>query len=240
MADVSKARALLVALRDPDDPMCAHEHRCFAERSGLGLDRVDVHAMPTGRPDVGKLKRYDVIFFGGSGAYSVLDNVGWIHDGLSVLQDVLDLGKKSWASCFGFQGLSLAMGGTVIHDDDLTEMGATQLRLTEAGKADPILSVLPEPFWAEEGHHDHVIDLPDGVTQLVVGEKVRHQAFKVNGVPFYASQFHPELTVQRTLERFIHYRDHYIDENADDVFAMLAAGQDTPEVGQLLRRLVEL
>ena len=59
-------------------------------------------------------------------------------------------------------------------------------------------------------------------------------------MPFYASQFHPELTVQRSLERFIHYRDHYIDEGADEIFAMLAAGEDTPEMGQVLRRLVEL
>jgi GMP synthase (glutamine-hydrolysing) len=235
-----KARALLVALRDPDDPMLAHERMCFAERSGLPLEQVHVHPMVHGRPDRAKLQSYDVLFFGGSGAYSVLDNVPWIHDGLAVLQEVVDLGKKSWASCFGFQGLSLAMGGTVIHDDDLTEMGATQLTLTPAGRADPILSVLPEPFWAEEGHHDHVIDLPNGVTLLATGSKVRNQAFKVNGIPFYASQFHPELTVQRTLDRFIHYRDHYIEEDADAVFAMLAAGQDTPEVGQLLRRLVEL
>ena len=162
VADLSKARALLVALRDPDDPMCTHEHRCFAERSGVGLDRLDVHRMPTGRPDKGLLKRYDVILFGGSGAYSVLDDVPWIRDGLSVLQDVLDLGKKAWASCFGFQGLSLAMGGVVQFDDDLTEMGATRLWLTEAGRADPILSVLPDPFWAEEGHHDHVIQMPKG------------------------------------------------------------------------------
>ena len=196
--------------------------------------------MPTGRPDKGLLKRYDVIFFGGSGAYSVLDDVPWIRDGLSVLQDVLDLGKKAWASCFGFQGLSLAMGGVVQFDDDLTEMGATRLWLTEAGRADPILSVLPDPFWAEEGHHDHVIQMPKGVTQLVRGDQVHHQAFKVDGVPFYASQFHPELTVQRTLERFIHYRDHYIDEGADAIFERLAAGQDTPEMGQVLRRLVEL
>jgi len=186
------------------------------------------------------LQRYDVIFFGGSGAYSVLDNVPWIHDGMSVLQDVLELGTKAWASCFGFQGLSLAMGGTVIHDDALTEMGATQLHLTGAGKADPVMSVLPETFWAEEGHHDHVIEVPDGVTLLATGDKLHNQAFKVNGVPFYASQFHPELTVERTLERFIHYRDHYIDGDADEVFAMLAAGQDTPEMGQILRRLVDL
>ena len=237
---MAQPRALLVALRDPSDAMCAHEHRCFAERAGLPLDRLDVHGMPTGRPDVGTLKRYDVIFFGGSGAYSVLDDVGWIRDGLDVLQQVLELRKKAWASCFGFQGLSLALGGRVIHDDELTEMGSTKLTLTEAGQADPVVSTLPRSFWAQEGHHDHVVALPPGVTLMATGAQVELQAFKVDGAPFYASQFHPELTVKSTLERFVHYQDHYINDGHDEVFAMLAAGEDSPEMGHLLRRLVAL
>jgi GMP synthase (glutamine-hydrolysing) len=237
---MSEPRALLVALRDPHDAMCAHEHRCFAERAGLPLDHVDVHGMPGGRPSRGQLARYDAIFFGGSGAYSVLDDVPWIRDGLDVLQEVASMQKKAFASCFGFQGLSLALGGTVIHDNDLTEMGATRLSLTAEGQADPVMSVLPTEFWAEEGHHDHVMELPKGVTLLATGSRVRLQAFKVDGIPFYASQFHPELTVRRTLERFIHYRDHYIDEGADAIFAMLEAGEDTPEMGEVLKRLVRL
>ena len=235
---MAQPRALLVALRDPDDAMCAHEHRCFAERAQLPLDHVDLHSMTQGKPDRSQLLAYDAIFFGGSGAYSVLDDVPWIKQGLEVLVEVVELRRKAWASCFGFQGLSLAMGGEVIHDDALTEMGSTWLELTEAGRADPILSVLPSGFWAQEGHHDHVMALPKGVTQLVRGSQVALQAFKVDGAPFYASQFHPELTVPRTVDRFVHYQAHYIDDNAEAVLAMLAAGEDTPEMGEVLARLV--
>jgi len=237
---VTSPRALLVALRDPHDPMCAHERRCFAERADLPLEHVVVHSMTTGRPDRGKLKRFDAVFFGGSGAYSVLDDIDWIHDGRDTLEEVASLGVKAWASCFGFQGLALALGAEVIHDDDLTEMGSTLLRLTEAGRADPVLEVLPSPFWAQEGHHDHVMTLPEGVDLMAVGDKVRMQAFKVHGVPFYASQFHPELTVQRTVDRFRHYQEHYIDEHAEEVLAELQSGADTPEMGQVLARLVRL
>ena len=238
-------RALLVALRDPTDPMCEHEHRCFAERAKLPLDHVRVHSMTSGRPDRSALLAADAVFFGGSGAYSVLDDVAWIKDGMRVLLEVVELRKKAWASCFGFQGLSLAMGGEVIRDDDLMEMGSTWLDLTDAGAADPIVGVLPRGFWGQEGHHDHVMKLPAGVTLLATGTQIRNQCFRVDGTPVYASQFHPELTVPRTVERFLHYRDHYVDANgdptgADAVYTRLASGHDTPEMGEVLARLVRM
>lgn len=233
-------RALLIALRDPHDAMCAHERMCFAERADLPLENVTVHSMTAGRPTAGLMRRYDAVFFGGSGAYSVLDDVPWIRDGLDTLEEVASLGLKAYASCFGFQGLALALGAEVINDDDLTEMGSTLLRLTPDGVDDPVMGVLPSPFWAQEGHHDHVMTLPDGVDLMAVGDKVRLQGFKVHGVPFYASQFHPELTVARTVDRFRHYQEHYIDERAEEVLAELQGGADTPEMGQVLARLARL
>ena len=233
-------RALLIALRDPHDAMCAHERMCFAERADLPLENVTVHSMTAGRPTAGLMRRYDAVFFGGSGAYSVLDDVPWIRDGLDTLEEVASLGLKAYASCFGFQGLALALGAEVINDDDLTEMGSTLLRLTPDGVDDPVMGVLPSPFWAQEGHHDHVMTLPDGVDLMAIGDKVRLQGFKVHGVPFYASQFHPELTVARTVDRFRHYQEHYIDERAEEVLAELQGGADTPEMGQVLARLARL
>ncbi len=233
-------RALLIALRDPHDPMLGHEHLCFSERSGLPLDHVDVHCMVDGKPGRARLEAADAVFFGGSGAYSVLDAVPWIRHGMEVLQQVVELRVPAWASCFGFQGLSVVLGGRVVHDDDLTEMGSTMLALTAAGLADPVVQVLPQTFWAQEGHHDHVVELPAGVTALATGQRVTHQAFKVDGAPFYASQFHPELTVQHTLARFRHYQDEYISEDAEAVFRRLAAGEDTAEMGDVLPRLVRL
>lgn len=238
---MSEPRALLIALREPDDAMFHHEHGCFARAARLPLANVDVHPMSRdGRPSRSHMDRYDVIFFGGSGAFSVLDDVEWIRQGMHALEEVAAMGKKAWASCFGFQGLALALGAEVINDDDLTEMGSTWLHLTEAGAADPVTGVLPASFWAQEGHHDHVMTLPKGVTLLAAGDQVRMQAFKVDGVPFYASQFHPELRKQDTLDRFIHYRDHYIEDDADAVYAMLAAGEETDEVAELLPRIARL
>ena len=116
-----------------------------------------------------------------------------------------------------------------------------KLALTDAGRADPVIGVLPATFWAQQGHHDHVDDLPEGVTLLATGTAIRHQAFKVDGAPFYASQFHPELTSKTTLDRYLHYRALYSqDADSDAELARMAAGQDTPEMAAVLPALLRL
>lgn len=233
-------RALLISLRDPHDPMAMQERDCFADRSGLPREQVDVHAMAHGRPDPGTLKRYDAIFFGGSGAYSVLDDVDWIRAGIDTCLRVIDLGIPAWASCFGFQGLALALGGRVVRDDSRQELGSVPLTLTPAGRDDALFRTLPTTFYAQEGHHDHVTELPPGVLLLATGEVSRHQAFRVEGAPFWASQFHPELTSKTTTARFLYYVEHYAADpsTAEATLRHLEAGVDTPEVEGLLHKLV--
>lgn len=218
--------------------MAAHEHRCFAERADLGLSEVDVHFMAAGTPADDVLRSYDALFFGGSGAYSVLDDVDWIKRGLDVLVQAVELQVPSWASCFGFQGLALALGGEVVADPERTEMGSTRLQLTEAGLRDPLLGQLPERFWAQEGHHDRVSRLPDGVVLLATGEVCHAQAFRVEQAPFWASQFHPELTVARTVDRFRFYGEHYLEGDHEATLAQLMSGEESPELGTLLANLV--
>jgi GMP synthase (glutamine-hydrolysing) len=234
-------RALLVSLRDPADPMAQQERRCFAERAALPVEAVDVHPMAHGKPDRGRLRTYDGIFFGGSGAYSVLDDVQWIKDGMQLCVDVVEERIPAFASCFGFQGLALVLGGEVVRDDARQELGAYELELTDAGAADPVLGGLPRRFWAQEGHHDHVDRLPSGVTLLATGSGTRNQAFKVDGAPFWASQFHPELTAETTVERFLYYAALYAAPGTSDaVVRHLRSGVDTPEMAGVLARLVRL
>lgn len=232
--------ALLVSLRDPGDPMATHEVRCFADRSGLPIEALTLHHMANGVPSHDELRSYDAIFFGGSGAYSVLDDVAWIKRGIALCVEVIELKIPAYASCFGFQGLALALGGEVVNDDSRTELGATPLDLTDAGAADPLFKHLPRRFWAQEGHHDHVTRLPPGVTLLATGSVSQFQAFKVDGAPFWASQFHPELTQFTTVDRFKYYQALYSSDpvQAAATLALLESTADSPEVGDLLGRLV--
>ncbi len=235
-------RALLVSLRDPDDPMALHEHQCFADCAGIPVDSLHRHPMANGTPSDGQLREYNAIFFGGSGAYSVLDDVDWIQAGIRLCLRVAELQIPAYASCFGFQGLAVALGGKVIRDPARTELGATWLECTAAASDDMLFRHLPKRFSAQEGHHDHVVELPRDVTLLATGEVSTNQAFRVNGAPFWASQFHPELTAQTSGARFRHYLSHYSDDpgSAMETLQRIEAGFDTPEVAQLLHRVVRL
>ncbi len=232
-------RPILISLRDPDDPMAAQELRCFQE-SALLPELTKIHAAETPLDDR-LFERYDLFFFGGSGAYSVLDTHGWVRNMLDFFVRVVDRKVPAWASCFGFQGLSLALGGEVNRDDDRQELGAFPVDLTEAGRDDPLFGALPDTFPVQLGHHDHVDRLPSGVTLLVTGRKIRNQAFKVDGAPFWASQFHPELRKHTTIERWNYYKEHYADPaTAREIEAVFAASPDTEEVQSVLARFVAL
>ncbi|MEN9786815.1 MAG: synthase [Pseudomonadota bacterium] len=230
-------RDVLISLRDPDDPMAAQEHRCFVETTGLDLARVHAAETPL---DAALLASSRSLFFGGSGAYSVLDPHPWVRNMLEFLVRTVEARVPAWASCFGFQGLALALGGEVNNDDARTELGVFPIDLTDAGAADPVFGGLPRSFLAQLGHHDHVDGLPPGVTLLATGRGVRNQAFKVDGAPFWASQFHPELNKATTTERWNHYRTLYASpDEAAAVDRRMAEAPDTRESQAVLRRFAE-
>lgn len=221
-------RDLLISLRDSHDPMARQELRCFRDTTGLDLDIV--HASETTLDDR-LLDGTRCLFFGGSGAYSVLDPHPWVRNMLDFLVHVVDRKVPAWASCFGFQGLALALGGEVNRDDARQELGAFPIDLTAAGLADPLFGSLPSTFYAQLGHHDHVDRLPAGVTLLATGRAIHNQAFKVDGAPFWATQFHPELNRSTTTERWNYYREHYAGDpqTAADIDHRMATGPDTLE-----------
>lgn len=231
---------ILISLRDPGDPMARQEQRCFLESTGLDeLEMLHAAVTPLDRA---LLDRASMFFFGGSGAYSVLDTHDWVRAMLRFLVEVVDAKVPAWASCFGFQGLALALGGEVNRDDARQELGAFPIDRTAAGAADPLFGPLEDSFPAQLGHHDHVDRLPAGVTLLCTGRAVHNQAFKVDGAPFWASQFHPELRKHTTIERWIHYREHYAGdpEEAARIDRIFDGSPDTPEVQTVLPRFVAL
>ncbi len=231
--------ALLVSLRDPDDPMALQERRCFELTAQHPVELVTAVGK---RLDISLVEDRPAIFFGGSGAYSVLDDHPWVHQMLDFLVEVCAAQVPAYASCFGFQGLAMAMGGEVNHDTSRQELGAYEVELTPAGAADLLYRVLPPRFHAQLGHKDHVDRLPDGVTLLATGVRSYNQAFKVDRAPFWASQFHPELNKASTYERWLNYKPHYASDaaKAAEIDAEMRAAPDTDVPGVLLKELVRL
>ncbi len=97
-------RRVLVSLRDPNDPMSRQELRCFADSAGI--PDLEIAYASAGQLDDRLLDEAALLFFGGSGAYSVLDTHPWVINMLDRLVETVDRRIPAWASCFGFQGLS--------------------------------------------------------------------------------------------------------------------------------------
>ncbi len=200
---------LLIQARRLEDPVRGEERLAFAEK--LGCDVSQIHTVDMTRDPLGEhlLEGVDAVLVGGSGHYSVLDGDPGINAGIDFLGELADRGFPTFASCFGFQALVLALGGEVITDEDNAEVGTFEVSLTSAGAADPIFRSLPPRFLAQEGHKDRAVRMPGGVDNLAASDRAPYQALKVHGAPVYATQFHPELDRASQRLRFGRYMTEY-------------------------------
>jgi len=85
------------------------------------------------------------------------------------------------------------------------------------------------------GHHDRVVELPPGTTELAHNDQP-YQAFRFADRPVYGTQFHSKLDAQRERERILKYRDYYRQALPDEasVRRVLANLAETTEVDTLL------
>jgi len=230
-------RFCLLQARNADDPARDEELDCFAGRLGVPREAVRPVDMLTATPSTDLWKSHDAVLVGGSGEYSVLDGHGAIGEWIDFLGRTARAGQPTFASCFGFQMLTLALGGQVAHDEDNAEVGTFHVSLTEAGRADPLFGQLPGAFWAQEGHKDRATVLPPGVHHLASTVRAPYQAIRVGDSPVYATQFHPELDWQDQRLRFMRYFEMYSGVfGVEDAHAMADEFKPTPESCSLLGR----
>jgi GMP synthase (glutamine-hydrolysing) len=232
------ARFLLLQARKPGDTMAAHEHECFASALGVPTSTIAIHDLLTGLPTDADLEER-ILLVGGSGDYGVLDGEPFIHRFVDFLSDVVVArALPTFASCFGFQALVVAGGGTVIKDPDRAEVGTFDILLTEAGDQDSLLGPLGPKFAAQLGHKDRALDLPADLIHLAGSELVPYQAVRVRDTPIFATQFHPELDEQANRHRFEAYIEAYQGSAAEDLDGVLASLAPTPDATALLPRFV--
>ena len=236
----TRIRCLLLQLRDPDDEMAPHEVSAF----GRALSPLPVEITPFNllrRPlteaDLGDI---DLVLMGGSGNYSATSTEPWLDVAVKSLRQVHASGIPAFASCWGFQGMAVAMGGRVVHDPDQAEVGTLELRLTSAGRTDPLFGPLGDRFRAQLGHEDSVIELPARTTLLASSARVDIQAYRFDDAPIYCTQFHPELHAADMRARFLAY-PRYVTEIARKPLEHVVDGlRETPEVEALVRRFAEM
>ena len=117
------------------------------------------------------------------------------------------VGFPMFCSCFGFQGLALALGADVQPDAEGAEVGTYSITVREEGKSNPLFSKLPDTFMAQQGARTALWNcrgIPPGCP-----EKCPYQAIRYKDHLVYATQFHPELDGAAQSSRFRNYFDLY-------------------------------
>jgi GMP synthase (glutamine-hydrolysing) len=201
---------LLLQSRDALDPMRAHEVECFAASLGIPKSSIAVVDMLQRVPTREELATCGAVLTGGSGDYSSLDPFPWIHRMIGYVREtLLPSGVPTFASCFGLQVTTLALGGEMMRDPANREVGSVDLTLTPAAATDPLFSPLPSSFVGQAGHTDRAAATPPGATLLASSALCPVNAFRVEGKPFWCTQFHPELDPDAVARRYIAYMEKY-------------------------------
>ncbi len=236
-----KPRFLLVEAR-LDPKMQEHELKCLVRAGGLersDFDILDVTRQPF---DLALLDRYEAVFIGGTGDFSVAqDRPEWFEPLVEWTQGLLDHGIPTLGLCYGFHLMAHAVGGEVKTRPDLEETGTYEVTLTEEGKQDPILDVLSEKFLAQQGHHDVVLSMPSEYIRLAESERCHWQAFRHPEKPFYGLQFHPELGRSDFMDRMTAYASSYAStpEVFEKIDSQVKETNNDAVISAFLERIVE-
>ncbi|MDP3195811.1 type 1 glutamine amidotransferase [Tabrizicola sp.] len=117
------------------------------------------------------------------------------HPYLPALADLMAAytatGKPVLGICLGSQLLARAFGAEN-HLGTAPEFGWVDVTLTTDGRADPVLSQVPETFPIFQWHSD-TFTLPEGSVHLAHSPTAAHQAFRI-GRATYGTQFHFEAS----------------------------------------------
>lgn len=219
--------------------MAEHEVHCFAHHLGCEPSDILTWDLLHDGPSDTQLNMADIVLVGGSGNHSVVTGGAWLEPALASMRRLVDLGKPTFASCWGCQAMAAATGGRVVRDPDRAEVGTVEVHLTPDGLDDPVLGPLGPVFGGQSGHEDLVDELPPGAVLLGSSDRTENQAFRFEGLPIYCTQFHPELSCDLLLDRLRRYPGYirHITGLDYETFAARCC-RETPETSTLLRRFM--
>ncbi|RBY83585.1 glutamine amidotransferase [Geodermatophilus sp. TF02-6] len=211
LAGTGRGRPFLLLATRGEDTAADDEYVAFLRATGLEerrLRRIRVEAAPLPELD---LDDYAGVLLGG-GPFTSSDPPQSkssvqrrVEAELSALLDeVVARDHPFFGACYGIGTLGVHQGGVVdrTHGEPIS---CVPVRLTRAGRADPVLAGLPEVFDALVGHKEACRVLPPSAVLLATSAACPVQMFRV-GRNVYATQFHPELDVAGVVTRVRVYR----------------------------------
>lgn len=235
----SQLKLLLLQIRDQPN-VRREEHSSFCQYGKLHPAQLVVHNV-FDRPDfdAGILSGYDALVVGGASEASVLEleRYPFVHDCIALMRASIERGLPVFASCFGYQLATLALGGTIVRDESDFEMGCIDITLTSDATEDILFRDFPSPFPAVAVHRERSLAPPPGTIPLAFTDACNH-AFRVIDKPFWAFQFHPEVDREILIERLTIFQQHYTD-GADHLQEILSAARETPDSNKLFELFID-
>lgn len=147
-----------------------------------------------------------IIILGGMESVAEASHPAFMLQEQKLLQNAIQANRPILGICLGSQILARTLGAKVernqIKGIETREAGWHPLRLTVAGRADPVLSLLDgvKQFqW-----HTDTFQVPPQCTLLAKSDLCPRQAFRLEkqGAPVYGLQFHPEISLA-TIEQWL-------------------------------------
>jgi GMP synthase (glutamine-hydrolysing) len=178
---------ILVIQHDREDPAGVVGERLAAR--GAGLDIVlppDGEAFPAGPENHDGL-----VLMGGAMCAADDARFPYFPELHRMVRRFHDAGRPVLGICLGSQIIARSFGKPV-YRNKVSEIGFCPVRLTEAGRRDPMFAGLGSELVPMQWHED-TFDLPAEATRLAENDACLNQAFRI-GAATYGVQFHPEVT----------------------------------------------
>jgi GMP synthase (glutamine-hydrolysing) len=151
----------------------------------LRLDAFDPRAIWPDLEEIGGL-----IVFGGEMNVDQVDRYPYLMTQRRLMRSAVDAGFPVLGICLGAQLLARALDARVDRAP-VRELGFKPVRVSEAGRSDPLLGAFNSGDRVFQWHED-TFDLPTGAELLASGDDVPTQAFRF-GERAWGVQFHFEV-----------------------------------------------
>jgi GMP synthase (glutamine-hydrolysing) len=237
-------RPFLLLSSRAEDVAADGEYAAFLRFSGLPPERLHRIRMEAGPLPEIDLDDYSGVFVGG-GPFNSSDppleksavQQRVERELAALLDEIVARDFPFFGACYGVGTLGVHQGG-VIDRTYAEPISAVRIRLTDEGRADPVLTGMAPEFDAFVGHREACSVLPRGAVLLASSADCPVQMFRIKQ-NLYATQFHPELDVDGIVIR-VHVYQHagyYPPEERDALIARLTPAVIT-EPGRMLANFV--
>ncbi len=141
------------------------------------------------------IRGYDRVILSGSRT-SCLDQTEWTSKLDALVREALDTNRPVLGVCYGHQTLNRVLGGRqLLRKAPKSEFGWTEIEVVERA---PLFEGLPDKFWTFSSHYEEVIELPKGMRLLARSADCGIQACRLEDLPVYGIQFHPEKSLEES------------------------------------------